>query len=212
VVGDRAAPSNVPIPDPSTLTTLSLEQLRADLITYVDGQFAILNERLIGMHIAPTEGATREVAHLKELVMGMFGSVDQRFAERDVRAEREARDNKTAVDAAFAAQKEAVVEQNKSSALAISKSEAATSEAITKLGEAAAASRNALGDKIDAVKETVATVERNLAARISTAETMLNGVIQNRQGGQQATAGTYALGLLVIAIIGLVITLATKLK
>ena len=56
--------------------------------------------------------------------------VDTRFSERDVRAEREARDNKIAVDAAFAAAKEAVAAQNIANNESIAKSEASVTKQI----------------------------------------------------------------------------------
>src|SRR5665213_4442028 len=90
-----------PIPDPSTLTTSQLH---------------------------------RELASLRELIEARLDGTDKRieiqFAERDKRADQAAKDSKSAVDAAFAAAKEAVSEQNKSSALAISKSETATTKQI----------------------------------------------------------------------------------
>lgn len=82
----------------------------------------------------PTE-TQREVGNLRNVVAEQFRSVDKQFAERDIRSEREARDNRTAVDAAFAAQKEAAAEQNKANTTAINKSEAATAETIGKLAE-----------------------------------------------------------------------------
>lgn len=59
-----------------------------------------------------------------------FASVGNQFKERDTRSEREARDTKLAVDAAFAAQEKQAVAQNESNTLAINKSEGATTETI----------------------------------------------------------------------------------
>ena len=173
-------PSNVPIPDPSLLTTEQSDRLREEM--------------------------QREIAHLKELVFEKFTAVGERFTERDVRSEREARDNKTAVDAAFAAQKEAAAAQNAANTTAIGKSEDATKEALVKLGEAGEASRQALSDRIDAVKESVSNVERTLSIRISDATTAASNLGANRQGGQQATALMITLGLLLLAVVGLVLT------
>lgn len=60
--------------------------------------------------------------------------IQTQFRERDVRTERSSKDSEVAVDAALQAAKEAVGEQNKSSALAIAKSEAATTKEIDQLG------------------------------------------------------------------------------
>ena len=65
-----------------------------------------------------------------------------------------------AVDAAFAAQKEAASEQNKSNTLAISKSEASTAETINKLNQLFQTTMGSLSDKIDDLRQRVAAVEQ----------------------------------------------------
>lgn len=138
-----------------------------------NGQIQVATTRLDGVEkaqLAFNEMITRvpsdvdkQVGHLQSLTEEKFRSVDRemrdreeavnlRFAERDVRSERGARDNKIAVDAAFAAAKEAVAEQNKSSALAISKSEAATTKQIDQISVQIVTITKATDDKIDDIK------------------------------------------------------------
>ena len=137
---------------------------------YVDGQVGKLVGRFDGIDKAtellsetvnrvPSE-ATKEVQHLQSVLDERFSSVAIQFSERDTRQEREAKDNKVAVDAAFAAQKEAAAEQNKSNTLAISKSEAATSETINKLAELFKGTTDGLYDKVDDLKDRLAASEK----------------------------------------------------
>lgn len=157
------------VPDPSVLTTDAIARANRAERDYVDGQINILRERLAGIDEAtkvlnetvnrtPTE-IQKEVKHLRELSDEKFESVALQFKERDTRQEREARDNKVAVDAAFAAQKEAAAKQNESNTLAISKSEASTAETINKLAELFRSTTDALSDKIDDVKLRLVAIE-----------------------------------------------------
>lgn len=69
------------------------------------------------------------------------------------------RDTATAVDAALKAAKEAVTEQNTSNALAVNKSEAATSKQIDQLAALVATMGKNINDKIADVKDRVITRE-----------------------------------------------------
>lgn len=91
------------------------------------------------------------IGSLREVIDEKFNTVSLQFAERDTRQEREARDNKLAVDAAFAAQEKQAVAQNDSNTLAINKSEQATAETINKLAELFKSTTDSLSDKIDAL-------------------------------------------------------------
>jgi Tfp pilus assembly protein PilX len=105
----------------------------------------------------------------------MFQSVQTQIKERDTRSEREARDNKVAVDAAFAAQKEAAAKQDESNAKAIDKSEKTTTETIKTNQELATSKIDALTKGQDEIRTT------------------LTGIVATKQGGRDATAGVYAL-------------------
>jgi len=147
-----------PTPDPTILTTEALERGLRSQRDYIDAQMAIRDQRLDGIDTAtkllnetvnrvPT-ALSEAITHLRELDEEKFQSVAQQFRERDVRSERESLDNKVAVDAAFAAQKEAAAKQDESNAKAIEKSEKATGETIS-----------SQSDKIDDLKARVQGLE-----------------------------------------------------
>jgi hypothetical protein len=204
---------SVPTPDPTERTiTQLLEALKAER-DYVDGQLAVRDERLDGIDTATKLrlDALSEVRlalnagllHERELTEEKFTSVSQQFVERDTRSEREARDNKVAVDAAFAAQKEAAQKQDEANQKAIDKSETAMDEKVNKLEQLFKTTTDALADKIDDVK--VRANETNL---------QVGGLIQNGAGQQQqkteeraVTSGQLVAVGLAIAAISIIVNL-----
>ena|ERR1017187_2330490 len=88
-----------------------------------------------------------------------FSSIQTQFRERDVRTEQSSKDSKVAVDAALQAAKEAVGEQNKSSALAIAKSEASTTKTIDQLGQLMMSAAKSQDDKFTDIKDRLALIE-----------------------------------------------------
>lgn len=199
-----------PRPDPTVLTTEQLERAVTNLRDYIDGQVAILRQRLEGMDTATTLLSTtvnkvpsemeKEIAHLKSMLDERFTSVALQFKERDQRAERERADNKIAIDAAFAAQKEAAAEQNKANTKAIDKSEEATTDSIAKLGELVKSTTDALKENIEDLKERAQAVESNRA-----------GIRDTRQQitGTMLTVGGFAV-VLFSALISAVIVVLVK--
>ena len=172
---------NVPVPDPSLLTTQQLREGLEGLEKLIDVRLDAMDAatllRLTAFSNVPDQIRER-VGDLQSLhtekfhsqatqVDEKFTSVALQFEERDKRGERESRDNKVAVDAAFAAQKEAASEQNKSNTLAISKSEAATAETINKLEQLVSANIQGLNDKVDDIKATAATLRLEITASIN---------------------------------------------
>jgi hypothetical protein len=157
------------VPDPSVLSTEALTRgLQAER-DYADGQIAVLKERLDGIDRAtgllsetvnrvPTV-LTQEIGHLTSLMKEKFSSVAIQFKERDTRSEREARDNKLAVDAAFAAQEKQAVAQQESNTLAIAKSEAATAETIKTNQELGTSRTDSLTKGQDELKLAVGRLE-----------------------------------------------------
>lgn len=182
-----------PVPDPTELTDRAIAKAVSAMTDYVNGQLAIRDERLAGIDTATglrlkeidalPDRIEKGVNHLELLHNEKFRSVDQRFTERDIRAEREARDNKVAVDAAFAAQKEAAAKQDEGNQKAIDKSELATNEKINKLEQLVTVKTDALSDKIDDVKETA------------------NGSVSQKIGATEGRSSIYA----AVAVIGSII-------
>ena len=195
----------LPVPDPTVATTNTRIRAAAAERDYVNARFATLEERLKGMDRAadvlsetvnrtPTD-IQKEVAHLRDLFDQRFDAVAGQFKERDVRSERESRDNKVAVDAAFAAQKEAAAKQDEANSKAIDKSERATNETIVKNADSATAATKALSDKVDDLKERLSIVE---SARI--------GAHDQRLETRQGASATYAFVGIVITVILFAVT------
>lgn len=201
-----AASQEPPVPDPTVLTTAQLLRVANAERDYVDGVTAVLTQRINAIDKAtvvfneqltrvPTE-TQREVGHLSGLMAEKFQSVKLQFEERDKRSERESRDNKTAVDAAFSAQKEASAKQDESNQKAIDKSEKATNDSIIKLAEVVAARTADLDGKIDDVKSRMSAIELNI-----------NGIVQSQLGARTNVTEHRQNQSAIYAAIGVVVTL-----
>jgi hypothetical protein len=183
--------SNIPIPDPSILTTealareifalrellevklgaadTSITQIRAILETRLDGMDKAI--RLLQQTADKFPAAVDEKIHaLREIheqrftaitdtTSEKFLSIEKQFAERDVRTEQAAGAVKIAVDAALQAQKEAAGEQNRSNALAQSKSETAFTKQIDQMSTLIQTMTKAFDDKIGDVKDRLTRIE-----------------------------------------------------
>lgn len=141
--------------DPSDLTVKmimrELLNLREVMEARMTGSDKIVHLLQAALNDRPNV-VSKEIDHLKRLHEERFNGVDKQFTERDVRTDQAAGAVKIAVDAALQAQKEAVGEQNKSSALAIAKSEASTNKQLDQIGINIASTNANLNDKIDDVK------------------------------------------------------------
>ena len=142
-------------------------------------------EATAGLHEAKLAALADTVAVFKETVNG-------RFELGDVQTEKAARDVKSAVDAAFAASKEAVSEQNKSNALAIAKSEAG----FTK--------------NMDALADNVKSIVKNTDDKISDLKDRLVA-IEGRKGGSDDIWKVIGIVMAIaISIAGVLVTLLTR--
>jgi chromosome segregation ATPase len=200
---DRRDWNGRPIPDPTILTTEQLLRAIKGERDFVEGQLDVLRERLAGVDRATELRLTdivkipdqidEKVSNLAAVTEERFQSIAKQFAERDTRSERESRDNKVAVDAAFAAQKESAAKQDESNQKAIDKSEVATAEKINKLAELFTTTTDALGDKIDDLKERVGKAEGSKA-----------GATESRTGLYAAIGtitGVLVLGMIILGFI-----------
>jgi cation transport regulator ChaB len=155
--------------DPTVFTNERIQAVAQAERDYVDGKIEVLTTRLNAMDEATKvlhETVTRvptdiqlAVGHLQSVLDERFTSVSIQFQERDTRQERESRDNKVAVDAAFAAQKEAAAKQDEANSKAIDKSEAATAETINKLAELFKNGDDARAAQIADLKERIVGIE-----------------------------------------------------
>jgi len=210
--------SGVDKPDPTAAVNAAVERAVSAERDYVNGQIKVLEERLRGIDVAtrllnesvnrvPTD-IQKETANLSAVVLEKFVSIALQFSERDTRSERESRDNKVAVDAAFAAQKEAAAKQDEANQKAIDKSEKATAETITKLGELFQSTTDAINGKIDDVKVRMNALEISMNSIIAAGGAARDTRSEHRQGissaGHIIGIITGVFGLLVL-IIGLVL-------
>jgi hypothetical protein len=150
------------VPDPTELTTQQLLREIATLKELLEARFEGIDKatELRQAHIDRIPGLVAEqVNHLQNIQDEKFRSIAVQFTERDIRTEQTSRDSKVAVDAALQAAKEAVGEQNKSSALAIAKSETGTTKQIDQIGVIINTTTTGLNDKIDDIKTRLTVID-----------------------------------------------------
>jgi hypothetical protein len=168
----NGTPDLVPRPDPTTLTTEQLTReianLKALLETRLDGMDDATKLLSTTVNRVPSD-VDKQVGHLKELHDEKFRSIEQMIAQRFL-------DNKLAVDAAFAAAKEAVAEQNKSIAVANDKSEASFTKQIDANVLLIDSVRKSSDEKIADIKDTLAD-RRGHASGVIDARTVIFAVI-----------------------------------
>jgi 3-oxoacyl-(acyl-carrier-protein) synthase len=203
-----------PIPDPTVLTTQQLATAMTSLKELIDVRFnqahdeailrnEILETRLKAMDMAIAlvqTAADRIPGYVDEKINSLrsvheerFNSIQVQFKERDVRTEQTSKDSKVAVDAALQAAKEAVTEQNRSAALAISKSEASTIKQIDQMGLQIQTGNKSMDDKFGDIKERLTRIEGKDVGHTATV-------------AQQSTASSFILAI-VVGIAGIVIGL-----
>ena len=190
-----AAPATIsrPDPDPTVLTTQALyreiNQVKQLLDANVAGVKETLSARITAidhdldrLQLAVEQEPAQTgvlVDTLKTLHNEKFGSIQVQFIERDVRTEQTSRDSKVAVDAALQAAKEAVEKQNTSSALAIAKSESATTKQIDTQGILITTATTSLNERIDAASAT-------MNSKIDDLKDRMNRIEGGASGGHQA--------------------------
>lgn len=207
-VTEKASEVQLPVPDPTVLTTRNLQReifglrelLEVKIGSVVEAaalSVQIIETRFDGMDKAIQllqETANRFPARIDEKIESLrhvheqkfsvltethlekFASITTQFRERDVRTEQSSKDSKVAVDAALQAAKEAVGEQNKSSALSISKSETATTKQIDQLGALIQTMTKASDDKFADVKERLTRIEGTGAGATATIGYIVGGL------------------------------------
>lgn len=152
------------VPDPTPLTTQALFREIAALKELFETRLAAMDKGILLLQaFADKQPTTSTVAQSVEALAGLhdekFSSIATQFKERDIRTEQSAKDSKVAVDAALQAAKEAVGEQNKSNATAMSKSEAAFTKLIDQMSLSIQQLTKAIDDKIGDIKDRLTTIE-----------------------------------------------------
>lgn len=202
--------------------------LRELLETRIDGMDkAIMLLQAFADRTPTTLDIQHEVVALRDVVMQMFSGVKTQILDRDVQTEKASRDVKSAVDAAFAAAKEAVGEQNKSNALSNAKTEANFTKQLDMLGETIRINTKGVDDKISDIKERITIIEsKTSVSDASTAITLAKldvtatrmtsttDVAGGRAAGMNALWGLIVGGLGLLfglgAFVGLLLKLAPK--
>jgi hypothetical protein len=176
---------NVPVPDPSLLTTAALDREVAHLQQLLAGQIDDIAKDLARFQDNHDErhrdvvGAA--ISHLKELCEVKFSGVATRFEERDLRFAQRDADSNEAIKAALSAAKEAVA-----------KSEAT----FTK--------------EIDSLKELIATNARATDQQIRDIKDEQTGARGQSSGIDKTWALVMTLVPILISAVGVVIVIATR--
>ena len=211
-----AAPTTVsrPDPDPTTLTTQALyreiNQVQALLHSEMEGLSGRLDARITSVDHGldrlrliidrEPELTNQLVNNLKSIHEEKLSSIQVQFIERDVRTEQTSRDSKVAVDAALQAAKEAVEKQNASSALAIAKSESATTKQIDTQGILITTATTSLNERIDAASAT-------MNSKIDDLKDRLNRMEGGQTGGHQVWGYIIGIAGTMVALIALLFNL-----
>jgi hypothetical protein len=176
-------------PDPTSATQEALLRAGISERDYVKGEIRILEQRLNGMDratelLSATVNRTptiiqSEIAHLRERMDIQVDGIQRQFVEANSSRERQSLDSRAALDAAFAAQKEAAA-----------KAERSTAETIGTNADLFRASVGGLEVQLNDLKERVVKLEAT------------------RQGGRETLTGVYAaIGALatVLTIVGIIL-------
>jgi hypothetical protein len=162
--GDRSIPG--PAPNPALLLTDAIKDASGTLEEKIETRLNAMDKAVTILHDDYTRVPTlldRAVLNIRELVeekisklsevsSERFSGIAQQFVERDKRTDQLTLASSTAIAAALQAQKEAAGETQKSSSLAIAKSEASTAESIRQLQTLFQSSMAGLGAQLADVK------------------------------------------------------------
>jgi hypothetical protein len=207
----QSTDSNLPIPDPTRLTTQLVDRALAAFREVVETRLGAMDRatKLIADNVDRVAGLVaeqqehlhhdidRQLAAQREYLLAQienvasvgqerFSAVATQFAERDTRIGQAEVERQKSLDAALAAAKEAVSEQNKANSQAIAKSEVATQK------------------QIDALVALMTTSNKSLDEKIVDLRTRLDQG-EGRTGGHQDSTKN------LVTIVGLVLTAVTVL-
>jgi hypothetical protein len=223
---DRAPsiPGNLPVPDPTVLTTQlvdrALAAYREVVEVRLDGMdeatHLLANELTLARQtndardLRSREDRDRAVNALREVLTGniknvsdvtleKFNAVDTRFQERDTRTQQAADESRISLDAALAAAKEAVSEQNKANTEAIRKSELATQKQIDSLIALMTTANKSVEDKIS-----------DLKSRLDRGEGQSSGVAETHSENRLNTGQILVALSVIIGLAGLIVAILLR--
>jgi len=214
-------------PDPSIATNDAVARAAKSERDYVDGKVEVIVTRLNAideitrglagsLERMPGERQA-EILHLRELQDEKFDSVQTQFrangvavdaafaAQKEAAARQDEANAKAidksekAVDVAFAAQKEAATKQDEANAKAIDKSERATAETITTNQALVTSRTDALVKSLDEVKLQISKIESTKA-----------GIGESTASNRANIAVLISVAFFVITIVGIILTFIPK--
>lgn len=130
-------PGSVPVPDPTALTTEQVDKAKIELTRLFDEQL---------------HGLSKEIGVKFDWIADQLSTIERHRIEQKV-------DTKTAVDAAFAASKEASAQQAASSEKAIAKTELAAIEQSKQQQTTFAAELKGIIGQVSDIKDRLITIE-----------------------------------------------------
>jgi hypothetical protein len=219
----------VPRPDPTVLTTQLVDRSLAAYREVVDERLASMDRAVEVLHadtarIAAAHETNRELLRadvsrqldaLRDLVMAeirrvadvgqeRFAAVAMQFSERDERTKQADIERQKSLDAALAAQKEAVREQNTANDRAIAKSDQTTQKQIDQQATLTTNIGQSLDEKIRRVESRLDRIE---AGALTAGESKVE--YRAQAGEQRATAGEQRLNLgAILGALAVMISLA----
>lgn len=157
--GTTGGPSlNIPVPDPSLLTTQQLREaisnLQMLLVTRLDAMDEAAKLRRKDLDHVPYETSLLIDAAIR-VVEQKFVGISQQFTERDVRTEQASSSADDALKAALQAAKELVGAQGEASAAAAVKSETSFTKQIDQIGALIQTGNAASDARITELKERI---------------------------------------------------------
>jgi hypothetical protein len=166
----------------------------AEIAKDVLGLRELVRERLAGIdhqQVAQREWLLGEISRVADVSAERFLAIGTRFDERDERTRQAALESRISLDAALAAAKEAVGQQNESNTRAIQ----VAGEAVQK--------------QIDALTVLMSSSIASLEIRIRELKERLDKGEGTKQGGKETLTGIYALLGAVLTVITIGILLAS---
>jgi cobalamin biosynthesis Mg chelatase CobN len=185
-VADTDIQDTRPVPDPTVLTTEASVRLEAMIRNLISS----------------------EITHLEVLFDQKLAEIKTQLKMLDARTAEQKKDTKDALDAALAAQKEAVASQTASSEKSITKSETATTERIKGVEAQQATSSKAMDDKISDLKDRVVAIESIKLGNTEQTANMRAGGMDTR--GNMASIMSVIMAIIAVASIIIAIIIALK--
>ena len=205
------------VADPTPLTTQQILREIFNLRELFEAKDAVAKTRFDAMDKAilllqafadrtpTTKDVQHETATLREVIFEKIDAIKSQFVQLDAQTEKASRDVKSAVDAAFAAAKEAVAEQNKSNAASITKSEASFTKQIDEQSKRMDSIAQNATEKTDTVKATADEKIDDIRQRMTAMEARTAGITQHRTESNLATTQQSSqIGVIIAAAVGVI--------